>query len=161
MIAALIDLLRAKQLRVATAESCTGGMLAASLTSIAGSSDVFDRGFVTYANEAKTELLGVPADLIARAGAVSQEVAAHMAEGALAQSHADLAVSITGIAGPGGGSAEKPVGTVWFGVATRGNRPATHHRIFAGDRASVRSQARDFALALLESSAREVDIRPQ
>jgi len=155
MIAELIDLLRAKHLRIATAESCTGGMIAAAITDIAGSSDVFERGFVTYANEAKTEMLGVPAAVIARVGAVSREVAALMAEGALLHSHADLAVSVTGIAGPGGGTPEKPVGTVWFGTATRGGEVATHHRLFSGDRAAVRLAARDIALAQLMALAQQ------
>ena len=149
MIEALIDLLRAKHLRIATAESCTGGMIAAAFTDIAGSSDVFERGFVTYSNESKTEMLGVPADLIASAGAVSEEVAARMATGALAHSHADLAVSVTGIAGPGGGSPEKPVGTVWFGITARVGEVSTHLQLFAGDRAAVRTAARDFALSLI------------
>ena len=153
MIEELIDLLRAKHLRIATAESCTGGMTAAAITDIAGSSDVFERGFVTYANEAKTEMLGVPASVIARVGAVSREVAALMAEGALLHSHADLAVSVTGIAGPGGGSREKPVGTVWFGTAERSGEATTHHRRFPGDRAAVRLAARDFALTLIGSLA--------
>ncbi len=150
MSEALIGLLRAKGLRVATAESCTGGMIAAALTDIAGSSDVFERGFVTYSNDAKTELLGVPAALIAAHGAVSQAVAAAMASGALAHSHADLALSVTGIAGPGGGSAEEPVGTVWFGVAAKDDAVQTHHRLFRGGRAMVRLAARDFALSLLK-----------
>src|SRR6185503_18341011 len=101
---------RRAHLKVATAESCTGGAIAAALTDIAGSSDVFERGFVVYSNEAKTELLGVPAPLVAKHGAVSQEVAAAMAEGALAHSRADAAISVTGIAGPGGGTPSKPVG---------------------------------------------------
>src|SRR5438067_3060108 len=107
---ALLALCRAHGATVATAESCTGGLIAATLTAIAGSSDVFDRGFVTYSNAAKTEMLGVPPELIASVGAVSEAVAARMAEGALARSAADIAVSVTGVAGPAGGSAEKPVG---------------------------------------------------
>src|SRR6185312_13447885 len=106
---AVLRLCRAAKLRLATAESCTGGLVAASLTAIAGSSDVVERGFVTYSNEAKTELLGVPAPLIAAHGAVSAEVALAMAEGALAHAPVDLAVSITGIAGPGGATPGKPV----------------------------------------------------
>ena len=106
---------RARKLKIVTAESCTGGLLGACLTAIAGSSDVYERGFITYSNEAKTELLGVRPDLIAAHGAVSIEVAAAMAQGALLHAHADLAVSITGIAGPGGGSLQKPVGTVCSG----------------------------------------------
>ncbi|MCQ8184330.1 CinA family protein [Parvularcula maris] len=105
-------------LMVSTAESCTGGLIAAAITSVSGSSSVFGEGFVTYANEAKTRALGVPEDILVKHGAVSGEVAALMAEGAKARSGADLAVSVTGIAGPGGGSADKPVGLVWFGLAT-------------------------------------------
>jgi nicotinamide-nucleotide amidase len=108
--AATLAALRARGWMVATAESCTGGMIAAALTSVAGSSDVVDRGFVTYSNEAKMDMLGVPAALIAAHGAVSAEVAAAMAEGALTRSRAGVTVAVTGIAGPGGGSAEKPVG---------------------------------------------------
>ena len=113
---------RARGLKIATAESCTGGLVAAALTDIAGSSDVVDRGFVTYSNEAKQAMLGVPAATLKRHGAVSAETAAAMAAGALKNSQADLAVAITGIAGPGGGSKEKPVGLVYFAAASRGGR---------------------------------------
>jgi nicotinamide-nucleotide amidase len=113
-----LNLLRQRKLRIATAESCTGGLVSALLTSIAGSSNVVDRGFVTYSNEAKNEMLGVPVDLIATYGAVSAHCAEAMARGALKNSRASIAVSITGIAGPGGGSAEKPVGLVYLAVAT-------------------------------------------
>ncbi len=123
--AQLLDELRAGRLMMATAESCTGGLIAAALTAVAGSSDVFERGFVTYSNEAKTELLGVPADLVARLGAVSGEVAEAMAAGALAQSRADVAVAVTGIAGPGGESAGKPVGLVYVAAASRTGRLST------------------------------------
>src|SRR5215468_11801064 len=116
---ALLDLCRSKKLTIATAESCTGGLVAATLTEIPGSSDVLERGFVTYSNAAKTAMLGVPADVIARFGAVSRETAEAMAQGALAHSPADLAVSITGIAGPGGGTPDKPVGLVHFAAAAR------------------------------------------
>jgi len=133
---------------LATAESCTGGMIAAALTDIAGSSAVVERGFVTYSNAAKTELLGVDADLIVAKGAVSREMAEAMASGTLAHSHAHVAVSVTGVAGPGGGSAEKPVGLVWFGLAADG-RTTTEHEIFKGDRAAVRRQATEKALGLL------------
>ena len=133
---------------LATAESCTGGMIAAALTDIAGSSAVVERGFVTYSNAAKTELLGVDAGLIAAKGAVSREVAEAMAKGALAHAHADVAVSVTGVAGPGGGSAEKPVGLVWFGLAA-GGKTTTAHEVFKGDRAAVRQQATEKALGLL------------
>ena len=148
--AELLERYRRAGKKIATAESCTGGMVAAALTDIAGSSDVVERGFVTYSNEAKTELIGVPADLIGRVGAVSAEVAQAMAEGALAHSHADMAVSITGIAGPGGGSPTKPVGLVWFGLARRGGGTKVEKRQFAGDRAAVRRQAVATALLLLD-----------
>lgn len=145
---------RGKGLKLATAESCTGGMVAASLTDIAGSSDVVERGFVTYSNAAKSELLGVPPALIAAQGAVSGEVAAAMAEGAVAHAPVDLAVAITGIAGPGGGTATKPVGLVWFGCLRRGGRVATEHHVFPGDRAQVRLAATRRALELLLAAAK-------
>jgi len=117
---ALLDACRREKLMVATAESCTGGLVAGAITDIAGSSEVFDRGFVTYSNAAKTQMLGVPAALIAAHGAVSGEVARAMALGALEQSLADVAVAVTGVAGPGGGSEEKPVGLVHFACARKG-----------------------------------------
>ena len=140
---------RAKGWRIATAESCTGGMVAVALTDVAGSSDVFDRGFVTYSNAAKVEMLGVlPATLDAH-GAVSPQVAQEMAAGALARSNATLAVSITGIAGPGG-SAFKPEGRVCFGLALQGHPTRTQTVDFGAlGRAGVRAHARDHALALL------------
>jgi nicotinamide-nucleotide amidase len=141
--------LRARGLQMATAESCTGGLIAAALTHIPGSSDVVDRGFVTYSNAAKTEMLGVSAALIDAHGAVSQPVAAAMAEGAVARSTAGIAVSVTGIAGPGGGSADKPVGLVWFGCARRGRPAITEHVVFPGDRATVRAATVAHALALV------------
>jgi len=146
--AAVLADLRARGMRLATAESCTGGLIAAAVTHVAGSSDVFERGFVTYSNEAKAEALGVDPALIARHGAVSAEVACAMAAGALAHSRAELSVSVTGIAGPGGGSAEKPVGLVWFGVAHRGGVPRPVRMVFGGDRASIRAAAVSFALSL-------------
>ncbi|HTR16375.1 MAG TPA: CinA family protein [Acetobacteraceae bacterium] len=145
----VLTTLRARSLRLATAESCTGGLIAAALTAIAGSSDVLDRGFVTYSNAAKTEMLDVPEGLIAAVGAVSEAVAARMAEGALRYSAADIAVSVTGIAGPGGGSADKPVGLVWFGCARAGTPAHTERRIFLGDRAGVRSAAVAHALEMI------------
>lgn len=150
--AALLAAAEAKGLMIATAESCTGGLVAALLTEIAGSSAVVERGFVTYSNEAKQDLLGVPAETIARCGAVSAETARAMAEGALARSRADVAVSITGVAGPGGGTAEKPVGLVWFGCATAAGAE-THERRF-GDigRAGVRLASVETALELLEAA---------
>jgi nicotinamide-nucleotide amidase len=140
---------RAAGLRLATAESCTGGMIAAALTEIAGSSDVVERGFVTYSNEAKTALLGVPTSLIATHGAVSAEVAEAMAGGAVLHAPVDIAVAVTGIAGPGGGSAAKPVGLVYLGIARRGRPTRTERHIFAGDRAAVRHAATARALELL------------
>jgi nicotinamide-nucleotide amidase len=137
--ASLLESCRARRVTLATAESCTGGLIAAVLTAIAGSSDVLDRGFVTYSNEAKTDLVGVPMELIANHGAVSEEVARAMADGALVRSHADIAVSVTGVAGPGGGSAEKPVGLVWFGLAQRTRPVVSERRILSGDRTAIRA----------------------
>ena len=133
--------LRARGWLLATAESCTGGMIGAAITDVAGSSAWFERGFITYSNEAKFELLGVPADLIAAAGAVSEVVAQAMAVGALAQSHANASVSVTGIAGPGGATPGKPVGMICFGWAFRDAPVATETRIFDGDRAAIRLAA--------------------
>jgi nicotinamide-nucleotide amidase len=156
---ALLDLCRAKKLTIAAAESCTGGLLAATLTEIPGSSDVFDRGFVTYSNDAKTAMLGVPADLLATFGAVSRETAQAMARGALALAGVDLAVAITGIAGPGGAMPGKPVGLVHFAAASRGGRRSDQALEF-GDigRAPVRiasvAQALVMLRALAEAEAR-------
>ena len=135
---------------MASAESCTGGMIAAACTDLAGSSNWFERGFVSYSNEAKTELLSVGADLIARHGAVSEEVARAMVQGALAHSRAQVAVAVTGVAGPGGGSAAKPVGTVWFGWATPAG-VVSEMRRFDGDRAAVRLATVRYALQRLQS----------
>jgi nicotinamide-nucleotide amidase len=148
--AALLVDLRDAGLMVATAESCTGGLVAGVLTEIAGSSAVFERGFVTYSNEAKTEILGVPRDLIESHGAVSEEVAKSMAIGAIAASRADLAVSITGIAGPGGGSTDKPVGLVYFGAMRRGAK-IIHREMRFGEigRHQVRLESVGVALCLL------------
>ena len=145
----ILDRAKALGLTIATVESCTGGMVAAALTDIAGSSAVFERGWVTYSNQAKHEELGVPWLDLNTVGAVSQAVAIAMAEGALRQSSVDLAVSITGIAGPGGGSPEKPVGLVHFACARRNAVTQFEHHIFQGDRAAIRSQATKTALALL------------
>lgn len=145
---------RAAGIMVATAESCTGGLIAGALTAVAGSSDVVDRGFVTYSNAAKTEMLGVDPGLIEAHGAVSAPVAAAMAEGALARSAAGLTVSVTGVAGPGGGAPGKPVGLVWFGLARRGAATRTQSRVFPGDRASVRTQTVALALALMADALR-------
>lgn len=144
---------RDRGMTLATAESCTGGLVAAALTAIAGSSDVVDRGFVTYSNMAKIDLLGVPAPLIAEKGAVSAEVAVAMAEGALVRAGVDLAVAITGIAGPGGATPGKPVGLVHFGLAACGQPTFTEQHVFTGDRTSVRAQALRRALALLLAGA--------
>ena len=130
--AALLEACRRARLTLATAESCTGGLIAAILTEVPGSSDVLDRGFVTYSDAAKTELLGVPRELIDRHGAVSEAVARAMAAGALAHSPADLAVAVTGVAGPGGGTAEKPVGLVHLAAARRGGT-AIHQESRYGD----------------------------
>lgn len=146
---AVIGGCRAAGLKVATVESCTGGLIAGALTGIAGSSDVLERGFVTYSNEAKCELVGVPATLIDAHGAVSAEVARAMAEGGLAQSYADIAVSVTGIAGPGGGTETKPVGLVHFACAARDKPVALHHEVFAGDRNSVREASIRQALSMI------------
>jgi nicotinamide-nucleotide amidase len=137
---------------LATAESCTGGLVAGCLTEIAGSSDVVERGYVTYSNEAKTEMLGVPADLIANLGAVSEEVARAMAEGALAHSQADVAVSITGIAGPGGATPGKSVGLVHFALARRDRPAVARQEHFAGDRRAVRRAAVMTAFDLLREA---------
>jgi len=147
---ALLDTLRAKGLRLATAESCTGGLIAGLLTEIPGSSDVVDRGFVTYSNDAKTEMIGVPGGLIQEHGAVSKEVAIAMATGAIAHSLADVSVAVTGVAGPGGGSAAKPVGLVHLAAARQGG--ATLHRECRfGDigRAAIRLRSVEVALALV------------
>jgi nicotinamide-nucleotide amidase len=147
---------RERGLKIATAESCTGGLVAGALTAIAGSSDVFERGFVTYSNEAKSEMLGVDAALIAAHGAVSGETARAMASGALSHSRAGISVSITGVAGPGGGSAEKPVGLVWFGTAIKGDQASSLEARF-GDlgRDSVREESVRQALRLLRDRIRQ------
>jgi nicotinamide-nucleotide amidase len=143
--------LLADRLKLATAESCTGGWVSQCLTAIAGSSAWFERGFVTYSNTAKQEMLGVPEATLEAHGAVSQPVAVAMAEGALRHSRADWALSITGIAGPDGGSAEKPVGTVCFAWSGRNAGTTTETRHFAGDRPAVRAQSVAYVLAgLLE-----------
>jgi len=152
---ALLDLCKSKKLMVATAESCTGGLVAGALTDIAGSSAVVDRGFVTYTNAAKHQMLGVPNATIERHGAVSRETAEAMVRGALGHAHADLAVSITGIAGPGGGTADKPVGLVHFAAASRGGDLIHRERRF-GDigRGEVRRRSVLQALSMLTELAR-------
>ena len=149
----VLDACRARRWLIGVAESCTGGLVAAALTDIPGSSDVVDRGFVTYSDRAKAELLGVPVPVLVAHGAVSAETAAAMAQGVLAKSKVDLAVAVTGIAGPGGGSAEKPVGLVWFAVASRGREPRVERQNFAGDRGAVRAAATRRALELLADAA--------
>jgi len=150
----LLDLCRMRKLTIATAESCTGGLIAAGLTAIAGSSDVLDRGFVTYSNEAKQQMLGVPADILRDHGAVSRQTAEAMARGALGRANADLVVAITGIAGPGGGNDDKPVGLVHFAAASRSGK-LTHHEARYGDigRAEVRHKSVLQALAMLKEIA--------
>jgi nicotinamide-nucleotide amidase len=148
LVARLADHLRDHGWMMATAESCTGGLIAGACTDLAGSSDWFERGFVSYSNAAKTELLGVDAALIAQHGAVSEPVARAMAQGAVDHAHAQAAVAVTGVAGPGGGSADKPVGMVWFGWSVPGG---LHSEVqhFAGDRAAVRAATVRHALARL------------
>lgn len=136
-------------LMTATVESCTGGLVSAALTSVSGSSDVLDRGFVTYSNEAKAELVGVPIELTEYPGAVSEEVAIAMAEGGVAHSNADIAVSITGIAGPGGGTEFKPVGLVHFACARDGFETVRFHKVFEGDRDAVRTASVCQALSMI------------
>lgn len=148
LVARLADVLRERGWMMATAESCTGGLIAGACTELAGSSDWFERGFVSYSNAAKTELLGVDAELIAQHGAVSEPVARAMAQGAVDHAHAQLAVAVTGVAGPGGGSADKPVGTVWFGWSVPGGVHSELRR-FDGDRAAVRAATVHHALARL------------
>jgi nicotinamide-nucleotide amidase len=151
-VEALAQALRTRGWRLAVAESCTGGLIAAACTSVAGSSDWFERGFVTYSNEAKHELLGVPVALIAAHGAVSAEVARAMADGALAHSPADVAVAVTGIAGPGGAAPGKPVGTVWMAVARRGTPAVATLLQLQGGRGAVRDQTVAHALQAVQAT---------
>ncbi len=153
IVMALADQLQRRGWWLACAESCTGGGIAAALTDVAGSSTWFDRGFVTYSNQAKQDMLGVSPDTLARFGAVSRETVIEMARGALARSRAQLSVAVSGIAGPGGGSPDKPVGTVWIAWAAPGETSAVCEH-FAGDRAAVRSSAIDAALRGLLDRAR-------
>ena len=151
---AVLDACRARGLKLATAESCTGGLVAGALTEIAGSSDVVDRGFVTYSNKAKQQMLGVPADTLRTYGAVSQQTAEAMARGALGQGGADIVVAITGIAGPGGGGPDKPVGLVHFAAASRSGK-LSHAEMRYGDigRSEVRHKSVLQALAMLKAMA--------
>lgn len=149
----LIKTLVDKKLILATAESCTGGMISSSITDIEGVSAVFDRGFVTYSNQAKKELLSVSEDILERYGAVSAECAAAMVIGATKNSHANIAVSVTGIAGPDGGSAEKPVGLVYIGVCLRGHSPYVEECLFEGNRSNIRRASMNKALELVYDKA--------
>jgi nicotinamide-nucleotide amidase len=151
-VVGLLQRYRERGWKIATAESCTGGLVAATLTAIGGSSDVFDRGWVTYSNEAKHEQLGVPSMMLEAHGAVSAEVAEAMAKGTLHRSKADVTVSVTGIAGPGGGSSEKPVGLVFIGLARKDGWSQVERCIFPGDRDAVRAQTVERALAHLYSA---------
>jgi nicotinamide-nucleotide amidase len=146
---ALLDTYRRAHLRIVTAESCTGGLVSACLTDIAGSSDVVDRGFVTYANEAKIEMLGVPAGMLERHGAVSPHVVRAMVEGALGRSRADVAVAVTGIAGPGGASPAKPIGLVYLACLRKGREPKIERHQFHGDRQAIRLASVEAAFELL------------
>jgi nicotinamide-nucleotide amidase len=153
--ARLLSALQARNLTLATAESCTGGLIAATLTAIPGSSATVLAGYVTYSNEAKTRLVGVPEAMLAAHGAVSEPVARQMAEGALADAGADIAVSCTGIAGPSGGSATKPVGLVFIGATRRGKESVVERHVFPGDRSAVRAATVDAALALVARMMQE------
>jgi nicotinamide-nucleotide amidase len=150
---ALLAAARAKKLKITTAESCTGGLISALLTEVAGSSDVFERGFVTYSNQAKMDLLDVPEELLEANGAVSAPVAWAMAEGAIRKSRANIAVAVTGIAGPGGGSAEKPVGLVYIAVSNGSDTQVTEHRFGDIGRSLVRRATVKVALDLLHGLA--------
>jgi nicotinamide-nucleotide amidase len=147
----LLAVCRAKRIRLATAESCTGGLIAAALTAIAGSSDVVDRSFVTYSNEAKNQMIGVPMPLIENHGAVSDQVAAAMADGALARSRAAIAISVTGVAGPSG-TMDKPVGLVCFGFARTGFPVTTERQVFPGDRAAIRASTVVHAFKMIRAA---------
>jgi nicotinamide-nucleotide amidase len=154
LVVTLAEQLLKRQWMLATAESCTGGLIAGACTDVSGSSAWFERGFVTYSNAAKSELLGVDAQLIAQHGAVSEPVARAMAQGALAHSHAQVAVAVTGVAGPTGGTPEKPVGLVWFGFALPGQVHSERMQ-FAGDRAAVRAATVQHALQRLNQLLRQ------
>ncbi|TPM41900.1 CinA family protein [Mesorhizobium sp. B2-3-4] len=149
---ALFEACRERGIMLATAESCTGGMIIAAMTDIAGSSAVVDRGFITYSNEAKMDMLGVSAATLDAHGAVSRETAIEMAKGALGRSRAGLTLAVTGIAGPGGGSLEKPVGLVWFGVGVAGGTVTAEHRLFA-------DKGRDFIRRETVAHALELGLR--
>lgn len=151
LVAVVSEILRARHLKMASAESCTGGLIAAHITERAGSSEIFDRGFVTYSNDAKIDMLGVSPASLDEHGAVSQTVAKEMAFGAIRNSNADIAISVTGIAGPGGGSAEKPVGLVYIGFSRRGEAATAQRYMFEGSRDEVRAQSVRTALEKIRS----------
>lgn len=153
--AEIVEVYKQKNRKLATVESCTGGLITAYLTGVSGSSEVVDRGFTTYSNEAKNELVEVPLELINRYGAVSEEVARSMAEGGLKNSRSDVTISVTGIAGPGGGSPEKPVGLVHFGCASHLKDTSSCQKIFGGDRTSVRENTVLKAFQILELTIRD------
>ena len=153
----LVDLCRARNVRLSTIESCTGGLLSGCLTDISGSSDVLDRGFVTYSNEAKHEEVGVSSESLEKFGAVSDTVAKEMCAGALTRTGIAAAASLTGIAGPGGATETKPVGLVYIGIATSHSAPATHRYVFSGDRQEVRTAAVIEALVLLTAAVGAIE----
>ncbi len=153
LVEELSNTLREKSMILATAESCTGGMIASAITDLAGSSDIFDRGFVTYSNTSKQEMLGVSEDILNDHGAVSAECAKAMVEGALNNSSANIAVSVTGIAGPGGGSADKPVGLVYMGICVAGKPPKVIQHNFYGSRADIRENV---CIAAFEALIKEI-----
>lgn len=153
----VLNAAKAAKKKITTAESCTGGLVASCLTAVPGSSAAFECGYVTYSNEAKSQMLGVPRDAIAQFGAVSDVTAAAMAEGALAQSNADIAVSITGIAGPDGGTKDKPVGLVYLAVAQRGKDAQVKRYVFAGTRNDIRRASVAAALELMASQIQDAD----
>lgn len=145
----LAEKLLARSLKIATAESCTGGLLAAQFTELAGASNWFDRAIITYSNEAKQQLLGVKTETLAMHGAVSEACVREMLAGLLRQDHIDIGVAISGVAGPEGGSSEKPVGTVWFAFGIKKHTAHTHLKLFSGDRQAIREQACVFAIQQL------------
>ncbi|MBV9968258.1 MAG: CinA family protein [Alphaproteobacteria bacterium] len=151
---AVLAACRARGWRVATAESCTGGLVAAALTAVSGASEVFERAFVTYSNEAKIEMVAVPSETIASHGAVSAQTAAAMARGAVRRAPADVALSVTGVAGPRGATQQKPIGLVYLGVARRDGACRVERRTFPGDRAEIRRAAVVVALQILNDEAR-------
>jgi nicotinamide-nucleotide amidase len=147
----VLERCRASGLKIVTAESCTGGLIASCLTAIEGSSDVVDRGFVTYSNQAKNQMLGVPSILFDTVGAVSEEVACAMAVGAITHSEGDISISVTGIAGPSGGSNDKPVGLVHMAVGLKGRQPLNERHVFLGDRTAVRQATVEQSLLFINN----------